>query len=71
MVRYAGIGLASVERLQSTTSGTNLPAKDAKAVGVSMSVTGISTAKPTSMKIWLVGLEAAACDVKCGGIISG
>ncbi len=32
--RYAGIGLASVERLQSIASGTNLPAKNAKAVGV-------------------------------------
>jgi hypothetical protein len=33
MARYTGIGLVSVEKLQSTTSGTNLPAKDA-AVGV-------------------------------------
>ncbi|MNT38348.1 hypothetical protein D3C72_1745370 [compost metagenome] len=36
-----------------------------------MSVTGISTAKPTSMKIWLLGLEAAACKVSCGGTIIG
>ena len=36
-----------------------------------MSVTGISTAKPTSMNIWLLGLKAAACKVSCGGTIIG
>jgi hypothetical protein len=36
-----------------------------------MRVTGISTAKPTSMKIWLFALEAAACSVSCGGKFQG
>ena len=36
-----------------------------------MRVSGIKTAKPTSMKVWLAGLEAAACNVRCGGMIRG